>query len=218
MFEHMTGLELPELSSETTDNGRFYTTPEGKRYPSVTTVLSKGTDQSWKDEWIARVGKEEAERISRKATTRGTAVHELVEQYLRNNPSYTKGHMPSNVMSFKKIQGFLDSHIGSIAGLEVPLYSDKLKVAGRVDCIAEWDSVWSIVDFKTSKKEKAKEDIHGYFLQCAAYAMMMFERTGILCKQAVIVMTVDEGESLVFIEKTRDWLPKFIEIREKVEV
>lgn len=218
MFEHVSGLFLPELRSETTDSGRMYSTPDGNKYPSVTTVLSHGTDQSWKEEWIKRVGQEEADRVSRRATTRGTAVHEITEQYLRNNPMYLKGHMPSNILSFKNIQKFLDNHIGRVAGLELPLYSDTLKVAGRVDCIAEWDGQWSIVDFKTSRKEKKKEDIHSYFLQCSAYSMMMFERTGILCKNAVIVMTVDEGNSLVFIEKTRDWLPKFIEIREKVSL
>lgn len=216
MFEHMTGLDLPELSSETTENGRFYFTPEGKKYPSVTTVLGAGSDNSWMDQWIARVGKEEAERVSKKATTRGTAVHELTEQYLRNNPQYKKGHMPSNIASFHYIKPFLDKHVGTIAGLEIPLYSDKLRVAGRVDCIAQWDGVWSIVDFKTSKKEKSRDDIHNYFMQESAYSMMMFERTGLVCKQLVTVMTVDDGKSLVFVEKARDWLPKFIELREKV--
>jgi hypothetical protein len=215
LFEHVRDLEFPELTAEMTDHGRFYLTPEGKKYPSVTTILSHGDDQSWKDAWIARVGKEEADRVSRKATTRGNAVHELAEQYLRNNPSYAKGHMPANIMSFKKIQPFLDKHIGRVAGLEIPLYSDKLRTAGRVDCIAEWDGSWAIVDFKTSKKEKARDDIHNYFLQCSAYSMMMFEKTGILCKTAVIVMTVDDGNALVFIEKNRDWLPKFMELREK---
>jgi hypothetical protein len=216
MFEHMTGLDIPELSSETTENGRFYITPEGKKYPSVTTVLGAGSDNSWMDAWIARVGKEEAERVSKKATTRGTAVHEITEQYLRNNPSYTRGHMPSNVANFKYIKPFLDEHIGTIAGLEIPLYSDKLRIAGRVDCVAKWDGIWSIVDFKTSKKEKSRDDIHNYFMQESAYSMMMFERTGIVCKQLVTVMTVDDGKSLIFVEKSRDWLPKFIELREKV--
>lgn len=216
MFEHMTGLDLQELSSETTENGRFYITPEGKKYPSVTTVLGYGSDQTWKEEWIKRVGKEEAERVSKKATARGTAVHEIVEQYLRNNIAYASGHMPSNIASFRYIKPFLDRHVGTIAGLEIPLYSDKLRVAGRVDCIAQWDGIWSIIDFKTSKKEKSRDDIHNYFMQESAYSMMMFERTGIVCKQLVTVMTVDDGKSLVFVEKSRDWLPKFIELREKV--
>ncbi len=216
MFTHMSGIDLPELSATMTDVGRFYTTPEGNQYPSVTTVLSAGSDQSWKEEWIARVGKEEAERVSRKATQRGTAVHELVEKYLKNDERYTKGHMPANILSFKNIKPFLDKHLGMIAGLEIPLYSDKLRVAGRVDCIAEWDGVWSIVDFKTSKKEKSRNDIHNYFMQESAYSMMMFERTGMVCKNLVTVITVDEGESQVFVEKSREWLPKFMELRERV--
>ena len=218
MFEHMTGLNLPEFNAEMTDRGRFYTTPDGNAYPSVTTVLSAASDNSWKDEWIARVGKEEAERISRKATTRGTAVHEIVEQYLRNNTAYTRGHMPTNIASFKYIKPFLDKHIGVIAGLELPLYSDTLRIAGRVDCIAQWDGVWSIIDFKTSKKEKSRDDIHSYFMQESAYSMMMWERTGILCKNLVTVMTVDDGNSLVFVEKASDWLPKFIEIRRSIKL
>jgi hypothetical protein len=217
MFEHMTGLDLPEMSSETTDKGRYYTTPEGNKYPSVTTILSAISDNSWKDEWIARVGKEEAEKISKKATTRGTAVHELTEQYLRNNSDYKKGHMPSNIANFQYIKPFLDKHVGIIAGLEVPLYSDTLRIAGRVDCVAQWDDEWSIVDFKTSKKEKTRDDIHNYFMQESAYAMMMYERTGIVCKKIVTVMTVDDGQSLIFVEKSRDWLPKFIELRNKLD-
>lgn len=218
MFDYVREIDLPELSAAMTHVGRFYTTPDGNKYPSVTTVISAGTDNSWKEEWIARVGKEEADRVSRKATMRGTAVHELVEKYLKNDPQFSKGHMPANVLSFKNIKPFLDKHIGMIAGLELPLYSDTLKVAGRVDCIAEWDGIWSIVDFKTSRKEKSRDDIHTYFMQESAYAMMMFERTGILCKNLVTVMTVDEGNSQVFIEKSRDWLPKFIELRNRVSL
>ena len=216
MFNHMMGVDLPEMNAVMTDVGRFYTTPDGNRYPSVTTVLSAGTDNTWKAEWIARVGQEEADRVSKKATNRGTAVHELVEKYLRNDPVYTKGHMPANILSFKNIKPFLDEHLGTIAGLEIPLYSDKLKVAGRVDCIAEWDGVWSIVDFKTSKKEKKKEDITNYFLQCSAYSYMFYERTGLMANKIVIVMTVDDGKSLIFEEKASNFLDAFSCIRNSI--
>ena len=218
-FEHDTGITFPQLADEIVEGvGRIYTTPQGNRYPSVTTVIGAASDKTYLDKWKARVGEQEAKKVSAQATRRGSAVHSLVENYLCNNPEYTKGHMPNNLISFKKIKPHLDENIGKIAGLEVPLYSDKLRVAGRVDCIAEWDGTWSIVDFKTSKREKARDDIHDYFIQCSAYAIMMFEATGILCKQSVIVMTVDDGDALIFVEKTRDWLPKFIEIREKVSL
>ena len=211
-------VDLPELDAEIVDGiGRLYTTPSGVRYPSITTILSAGSDNSWLEAWKERVGEAEVKRISSIAARRGTAVHELAEQYLRNNPSYKKGHMPANIASFNYIKPFLDKHITTIAGLEVPLWSDKLRAAGRVDCIAKWDGIWSIVDFKTSKREKNRDDIHSYFMQESAYAYMMFERTGILCKQLVTVMTIDDSQPKVFVERAKDWLPKFIELREKVD-
>jgi hypothetical protein len=215
-FEHVT-LDLPELPAEIVEGiGRLYTTPEGNRYPSVTTVIGKASDKSWLDDWKARVGEEEVRKVSAQAARRGTAVHELAENYLNNDPRYTKGHMPANIATFGQIRPLLETHVGKIYGLEVPLYSDKLRVAGRVDCLAEYNGILSIIDFKTSKREKKREDISGYFTQASAYSYMTFERTGLLPKQIVIMMMVDDGHPLVFIEKSKDWIEKFIEIRRKV--
>jgi len=217
-FEHEE-LNLPELNAEIVEGiGRLYTTPEGLQYPSVTTVIGKASDQSWLDAWKARVGEEEVRKVSGQASRRGTAVHELAEEYLKNNPRYTKGHMPGNIATFNQIKPALDKHVGKIYGLEVPLYSDKLRVAGRVDCVAEWDGQLSIIDFKTSKREKKREDIGGYFTQASAYSFMTFEQTGLLPKQIVIMMMVDDGEPLIFIEKSKDWIEKFIELRESVDI
>lgn len=215
-FKHVPNLKFPELGVETTPNGRFYTTPEGKKYPSVTTVIGKGTDHSYLDAWRERVGDEEVRRVSGQATRRGNAVHELAEQYMLNNPDYKKGHMPVNIASFNYIKPLLDKHVGLIAGLELPLYSDFLRVAGRVDCIAKWDGIWSIIDFKTSKREKSKEDVFGYMCQESCYSYMFFERTGMSIPQIVTVMTVDTSEPLVFVEKAKNFLPEFIKIRDKV--
>lgn len=217
-FEHIT-LELPELSAEIVEGvGRLYTTPEGKQYPSVTTVIGKASDNSWLDDWKARVGEEEARKVSAQAARRGTAVHELAENYLNNDPRYAKGHMPANIATFNQIRPILEKHVGKIYGLEVPLYSDKLRVAGRVDCLAEYNNILSIIDFKTSKREKKVEDISGYFTQASAYSYMTFERTGLLPKQIVIIMTVDDGHPLVFIEKSKDWIEQFVELRAKVNL
>ena len=217
-FEHVT-LDLPELSAEIVEGvGRIYTTPEGNRYPSVTTVISTASDTSWLDDWKARVGEEEVQKVSAQAARRGTAVHELAENYLNNDPKYTRGHMPANIATFGQIRPILNERVGKIYGLEVPLYSDTLRVAGRVDCLAEYDDVLSIIDFKTSKREKKKEDISGYFIQASAYAMMTFGRTGLLPKQIVIMMMVDDGHPLIFVEKSKDWIEKFIEIRRKVRL
>lgn len=218
MFEHAWDLMFPELTAEMTDKGRFYSTPEGKKYPSVTTILGHGSDQSWLQAWKDRVGEEEVKRISGQASRRGTAVHEITEQYLRNNAAYTRGHMPANIASFTYIKPHLDKSITKIYGLEVPLYSDKLRTAGRVDCVADWDGELSIVDFKTSKKEKSRDDIHNYFLQCAMYSYMFFERTGMLPRKLVIVMTVDNSNSIIFVEKARDWIEKAITLRNSVDL
>ena len=217
-FEHVT-LELPELPAEIVEGiGRIYTTPEGNRYPSVTTVIGKVSDKSWLDDWKARVGEEEVRKVSTQAARRGTAVHELAENYLNNDPKYTKGHMPANIATFGQIRPLLEKHVGKIYGLEVPLYSDKLRVAGRVDCLAEYNGILSIIDFKTSKREKKREDISGYFTQASAYSYMTFERTGLLPKQIVIMMMVDDGHPLVFIEKSKDWIERFIEIRKRANL
>jgi hypothetical protein len=217
-FEYVE-LHFPNLIDEIVEGvGRIYTTPEGNRYPSVTTVIGAASDQKWLEEWKARVGEEQVRKISLQASRRGTAVHELAEQYLKNNPRYTQGHMPANIATFGQIKPILDKCITKIYGLEVPLYSDNLKVAGRVDCLAEWDGDLAIVDFKTSKREKRREDISGYFTQASAYSYMTFERTGLLPKKIVIVMMVDDGNPLIFIEKSKDWIEKFIEIRRKVEI
>jgi len=216
MFKHIPEVNLPHLVDEMTDRGRIYVTPEGNRYPSVTTVLSAGTDHAWLDKWKKRVGTEEVSKVQTQASRRGSAVHELAEHYLKNDPSYKKGHMPVNVASFFKIKPLLDQHIGLIAGLELPLYSDTLRTAGRADCIAKWDGVWSIVDFKTSKRIKSKDDITNYFLQESCYAHMFLERTGLAIPQIVTVMTVDHEEPLLFVEKTENYIDEFKRIRERV--
>jgi hypothetical protein len=124
--------------------------------------------------------------------------------------------MPVNIASFNYIKPFLDKHIGLIAGLELPLYSDTLKTAGRTDVVAKWNNIWSIIDFKTSKRAKKREDITNYFAQEACYATMFFERVGLVIPQLVTVMTVDDSEPLVFIEKTEDHIQTFMDIRVKV--
>lgn len=207
-FQHAEVIESPD--------GRRYQTPEGLLYPSVTTVLGHGQDMSWKDAWIARVGQAEADKVSRQATTRGTAVHDLLEKYLDNDPGYLKGHMPANIHTAKKLFPALDEHLSKVIRQETPLYSDKLRTAGRVDVVGEWNGIRSIIDFKTSKKYKKKSDIEGYFMQASFYAYAWFERTGQPVPQIVILIMVDEGSHQIFVEKTMDWLPKFVELRNKV--
>ena len=215
MFNHVDhGIVLPKLTRETTESGRKYFTPEGNAYPSITTVLGILSKQSIM-EWRARVGEEEANKISRQAAGRGTAVHKLAEDYLDNVEDWKGKHMPANVASFLDIKPILDERINNVWFQEEFLYSDKLKCAGQVDCIAEFDGELSIIDFKTSRRVKKKEDITGYFIQMFFYAAAFLERTGVPIKQGVIIMAVDGNEPLVFKVPVFDYMEHFLSVRKK---
>ena len=215
MFNHV-GLEvdLPELTRETTPQGRRYFTPEGKTYPSITTVLSMLSKDSIK-KWREKVGDEEANKISQQASTRGTAVHQLAEDYLNNKEDWKKGAMPSNLFSFNQIKPILDEKVDNIRLQEVFLYSDRLETAGQVDCIAEYEGQLSIIDFKTSRKPKKEEWITSYFMQAAFYAAAFYERTGIAIRQGVIIIAVDGSEPQVFKVSTGEYLKHFKAVRDK---
>lgn len=214
MFNHVAMKALPELECETLPTGRTYITPEGNKYPSITTVLgnlSKAGILAWRK----RVGEEVANKISTQAATRGTAVHTLAEDYINNKEDWSKGAMPANIFSFNQIKTILDERLDNVWAQEVPLYSDKFKIAGRVDCIAEFDGQLTIIDFKTSRKPKKKEWIENYFTQAAFYAAAFYERTGVSIKQFAIVIAVDDNEPQVFTGKTHDYLNKLLDARIK---
>lgn len=215
-FNHITDKPtLPELEAITTPQGRTYRI-NGKSYPSVTTVLGAQPEKkAGLLAWRKRVGEEEANKISHRASTRGTAVHELAENYLNNMENWSDGFMPANLFSFNAIKPIIDENVDNIYWQEAPLYSDKLQTAGRVDMICEWKGELAIVDFKTSRKPKKREWITDYFLQMAFYSAALFEQTGLKAKKGVIVMTIDDSEPAVFEESTFEWLPKFIEVRKQ---
>lgn len=191
------------------DGVRYYDTGEGK-YPSVTTItgiLSKDSILAWRK----RVGEEEANRVSSRASKRGTQIHSLCENYLKYEeaePSIFDAQM------FNSLKPILNN-IDNIHALESPLYSHKLKVAGTVDCIAEYNGVLSVIDFKTSGRIKQRDDIHGYFMQTSAYSYLFYERTKIAVSQIVIIIGVDNEPPSVFLESVKPWLPKFIDVRNK---
>lgn len=217
MFHHVDHrFILPSITRKTTDSGRKYFTPEGNAYPSITTVLSILGKDGIK-EWRAKVGEEEANKISTQAATRGTAVHKLAEDYLNNEETWKQGHMPSNLFSFNQIKPILDERVNNIWFQEQFLYSDKLKCGGQVDCIAEFDGELSIIDFKTSRKPKKEEWITNYFIQASFYSAAFYERTGMPIKQGVIIITVDGSEPQIFKINTFDYLPHFIKVRRKYE-
>lgn len=207
-FNH---IKLPELQfdlvAETTDSGRKYFTPSGKAYPSITTVLSSYNKKAL-FEWRARVGEEVANKISRKAAGRGTKLHTICENYLLNEITdmKMKTMMPDTKELFLSVRPFMDIHVDNIYGIEQSLYSDRLKVAGRCDCIAEWDGELSIIDWKTASRQKEKEGILNYFMQASAYAEMFTEITKKEINQIVIVIAVEGDEPQVFIENKNTYI------------
>ena len=190
-------LGYSDLVADTQPSGRTYIDPDGNRYPSITTVLSILNEEELAA-WRKRVGDTEANKIGNRAAARGTQVHNIIEKYLLNED--ISDFLPYVRQSLSNIRSILDEHITTIYGLEVPLYSRYLGVAGRCDCIALFDGVPTIVDFKTSKRPKKHEKIPNYFAQMAGYAVMWEERTGMPITNTVIVMDVDDHEPIIFRE------------------
>jgi len=201
-------LGYSDLNSETKTKGRHYVDPEGNQYPSITTVLSILSREAIQ-KWRERVGEEEANRISRVASSRGTKIHHIIEKYIQNDSEYLSGEMPHNIQTFKDIQPAIDENLSKIYSIEAPLYSKHLGVAGRVDCVGVWNGKDSIIDWKTSRKEKKKEWISNYFMQAAAYAIMWEERTGQPIKQLVVAIAGDMGPQ-IFIEDRDNYTEELI--------
>ena len=203
-------LGYDDLIAVTKDSGRVYTDPNNNTYPSITTVLSILSEDAIKA-WRARVGEEEANRISKTASNRGTAVHDLLERYVNNESDFDKEVEPHIMQSFYDVKPVLDKCLTKVYSQEAGLYSERLGVAGRVDCVGEWNGIDSIIDYKTSKKLKKKEWIDSYFMQSTAYAIMWEERTGIPINQIVVVIAVDNEEPQIFIEKRENWTERLIQ-------
>jgi genome maintenance exonuclease 1 len=194
MFKHLEK-ELPTLSRETIDGVRYYDTPDQKLV-SITSVISFFNRDKFA-KWRKRVGEEKANEITRKATSRGTDMHTLTEHYLKNEDLPVVKPLPDFLFKIAKPEL---NKIDNIHTLEGSLYSKELGVAGTVDCIAEYDGELAIIDFKTSAKPKPRDWIDGYFVQCAAYACMYYELTGIPVKKFVIIMSCENGDCVVYQE------------------
>jgi hypothetical protein len=211
MFKHV-GVELgyDDLKTDNIKSGRFYHAPDGNKYPSITTILSILSEDAIR-EWRNAVGEEEANRVSRHASNQGTRVHELLEDYINNKPINLLKEMPHIKALFNSVKPTVDQSINNVYAQEIPLYSKYLGAAGRVDCIAEWNGVPSVIDFKTSGRIKKHSDIHSYFMQKTFYAIAFEERTGIPIKQLVTLIAVSGHPPQVFIEDRDNWDKQLIE-------
>ena len=213
MFIHES-LDWNDLDSTQEDGKRFYVTPSGNKYPSMTTVLQMLSAQGI-SKWRARVGEEEANKISSQASRRGTLMHKLCEDYVNNEVIDTSSLMPLDLQNFNALKSEMDKHFGKVYGQEIALYSDFLELAGRVDCIAEYKGKLSIIDYKTSKKVKKRENIKNYFMQAAGYAVMYEEVFKQPINQLVIIMSVDHEGVVEFVEKRDDHIHDLIKLRKK---
>ena len=215
MFNHVP-VELQPIRATNKDGVRLYETPEGNKYPSITTVLSVRNKQGLM-EWRKRVGNEVANHISRTAANRGTKVHHMCEDYLNNMemdfPDKWKEHKKNFLpyCLFTQLKEKALCNVNNIYAQEAGLYSDKYKVAGRVDCVAEYKGTLSIIDFKTSTKEKNDEWNESYYIQGSAYAEMFGERTGIEISQVVILVVTEDGTVQEFIKDKQDYLNRLSE-------
>ena len=145
------------------------------------------------------MGEEEANRISRESASRGTKIHTMCENYLKNKPDYTDGHEDEHISMFNQFQSAVD-RINNIKCQEMSLYSDQLAVAGTVDCIAEFDGKLSVIDFKTKRREIKPEWAEDHFMQCAGYGTMWEEHTKLPIEQLVVLVTTATGNCQIFIE------------------
>ena len=194
---------IPDVSTETIKGKRFYVTPEGKKYPSITTVLS-GRNSEGLVRWRESVGNDVANQIMRTAAKRGTAVHQLVEDYLNNEELSNQDVLPTALFTILKPE--LDN-ISNIRLQEGALYSDSYGVAGRVDCIADYKGELCVIDFKTSTKEKKEEWVENYFIQGSAYCEMYEERFDQPIDRVVILIVTEDGGIQTFTKRKDDYLP-----------
>ena len=208
MFNHVP-VEIGKLVQVNAKGGRYYETPSGAKYPSVTSVTrlhNLESIQAWKD----RVGEEEAGKISRRALARGNKIHSLAEKYLLNEGDMSDDFSKAD---FGQMIPYLDK-INNIHCLETQLYSDHLQTAGTVDCIGEYEGKLTVIDFKTSAKLKKREWVKDYFMQCSAYAVMYEERTGTPIERLLLIINVeDEGVQLID-GKRDDYIGDFLDLRE----
>lgn len=210
-FKHNLLPEI-EVTQEYIDGKRYYVMPDGRKYPSVTTVLSQKMPKPGIDIWKKRVGEEEANRILRQSNIRGTAVHAMAEKYVLNEEKYTEGQNIFNISTFNDLKRILNDRVDNILGIEMPLYSCALNTAGIGDLFAEYEGTVSYIDYKTSRAEKPEEWIENYFIQATTYSMMFEWIYKIKVPQFVIMIAVDNAPPQVFVRDRANYVNRVLEI------
>ena len=210
MFVH-NAVEIPEVETKNVNRKRFYMTPTGM-YPSITTVLGvRKEKKKGLQEWRNRVGNDVANHIMRTAASRGTAVHHMCEDFLNNKEVIKEEQKFLPWCLFSQLKPVLEKSVNNIYAQECGLWSERYRLAGRVDCIAEWNGVPSIIDFKTSRSERKDDYNFEYYMQASAYAEMFQERTGIEINQIVILVVTEDGLVQEFVKQKDEYLEPLVE-------
>lgn len=186
-------------------------TPSGEKYRSVTTILS-AINKEGIQQWRKKVGEQEANRIANKASTRGTKLHNMMEDYVGNKEDFVLNRMPTTLSLFLDLQPHIDNNIDLVYGIEYPLYSDQLRAAGTSDLICKYGGKNTIVDYKTSNKPKKVEWIKNYFIQSTAYSLMVKERYNLDIEQIVIMIAVDNDQPQIFVKDPNEFVEETIHI------
>lgn len=211
--------QIPDLQQVNINGKRWYVTENGVHLPSVTSVLEKSDyiKNIILEKWKLKVGEEKSIEIKNKATSRGNNLHNMCQKYLSNQPlDFTLyEHSLDSIDMFKKIQVELDLHVNNIHCVEKRLYSEKLGVAGTVDCIGEWDQELTVIDFKNSKSKRTASQIGTYFQQTTAYALMFTEITGIKITKGKIIMAVEDEPVQIFNIKVIDYIEPLLKAIQK---
>lgn len=209
-------IELEKLELKLFDDGKkHYVTSQGNYYPSITQIINDTSDKTELEKWKKRVGEEEAKKISVSSIARGKSLHSALEGYVYNKEIDPKKILPINFMMFKQIQKVLDEHVDTIYGIESRIYSDKLKVYGKSDLIADYDGKHSLIDFKNSKRLKKEEYIISYCIQETFYSCCLMEKYNFKCENIITLIANEEDDPQIFKYNVLDFLPLTIQTIKK---
>jgi genome maintenance exonuclease 1 len=212
-FNHL-NIVVPQVAKQITQDGtgkRLYQVPDGQIYPSITTVLEP-LKREILEKWRERVGDDVADAESRWGRDRGSALHLACEDLIENK--LICGHPMLIRMLIEDLMPYI-LRINNVHCQETVLYSNKFRIAGRVDLIAEYNGLLSIIDFKGSKRSKKREWITDYFMQTAFYAYAYWERTGYKVQQCVVLMANEQGPAQDYVENPWDWWSELKRVRKQ---
>lgn len=190
--------------------------------PSVTTITSLLPNEKI-EEFKRNVGKEKSEEIARKAAERGTAMHLFLEDFmLHYNTTHNKKEslqvvqestpqklreagIPNEAITKgrKLFYHFYGSNVlledfKFVSGIEEPLFSLQHGYAGTCDCTYFTSNSIVLRDYKSSSREKSRDEIEAYFMQVAAYMHAYQEMYDLEVEKAQIMISNERTGLQVF--------------------